>query len=97
MGLACWGDGGGGSSVCELNSGWKTAKVEYSNKLCVDSVLNDCNLLTAIFCLFRLPCTMPSSFCSNLPCVLYLFVRSYVAVLKAKFAENLHIGLSSPY
>ena len=29
--------------------------------------------------------------------VLYLFVRSYVAVLKAKLAENAQIFLSSPY
>ena len=28
--------------------------------------------------------------------VLHLFVRWYVAVSKAKFAENLHIVLSSP-
>ena len=42
------------------------------------------------------------AFSFNLLCVFYLhwaylFVRSYVAVSEAKFAENVHIVLSSPY
>ena len=35
------------------------------------------------------------SFC-HMSCFIYLSVRSYVAVSKAKLAENVHIVLSSP-
>ena len=68
------------------NSAFDTATYERTNKYKTRDVVNTYLILNVTFeDLFSNALTFD------------LFVRSYVAVSKVKFAENLHIVLFSPY